>query len=122
MWPFDPPICRHYWEAISTTFTPPLNRGVTGNISGERMAKYVYGFTTVVSKCTGCGELTTEQFVGEIVLPDFAGTQHKTKEVENTGQYKDIGDTTKTVGHIVKGKKAKESEPGPEEPTKLKPV
>jgi len=107
MWPFGPVECQHEWVVVSTNFTPPLKRGVSGNIGNEQMSKYVYGFTSIAQKCVHCGRITIDEYSGKIVLPEFKGEQHESSKEGDISEYGDINDKKKGQSHTVTGDKSK---------------
>jgi hypothetical protein len=55
---------RHRWEIDSETFSPPLALE-TATGTGEELALAVlYGLTTVVQRCSRCGELRAFTIAG----------------------------------------------------------
>jgi hypothetical protein len=58
-------IHRHHYEEKERHYAMPLIKAASMEISQHTMAQYLFGVTTIVLRCAGCGRLQTVEVKGD---------------------------------------------------------
>jgi len=62
---------KHSWVIVSSVYTPPMNNSFkASNMSESAFWKLATGFTVMLQRCEGCGELKTTQALGKHVVAE----------------------------------------------------
>ena len=62
---------KHSWVIVSSVYTPPMTHGLGAfNMSELLFLELTSGFTNVLQRCTGCGELKTTKALGKHVVAE----------------------------------------------------
>ena len=62
---------KHSWEIVSSVYRPPVDRArKSASMSESGLLKSTSGFTSVLQRCEGCGELRAMQALGKHVVAE----------------------------------------------------
>lgn len=66
-WKEKPEPDRHFhkWSDESSTYNPGMPSFKGSGMSDESLKRLVFGFTVVIQRCDGCGQIKPVEFIGK---------------------------------------------------------
>lgn len=58
--------CKHQWEEVSRTYTPPRTNATVKNTDAETIRMIAFGVTNITQRCTLCGRSDVNTVIGKV--------------------------------------------------------